>query len=427
MTPETWLNSRLSRTADEIELGLGRIRRVADRLALLGKLPCTVLVGGTNGKGSSVRMFECILAEANIASAAYTSPHLHRFNERLRIGLSPVDDDAFIAAFERVEDARQDEPLTWFEYTTLGALLIIADSAVDVALLEVGLGGRLDATNIANPAVSLVTGIGRDHEKFLGNSLEQIAIEKAHIARTGRPFISASPDVPRTLVEQAKRLGARVIQAGEDYLVTIARKRWTWQMGERKIEHLPALAMPGTHQIQNAAGVLASLYSLPKRYHPSAAAVRRGLQQAVLPGRVEIVHRQPFELVFDVSHNEQGIEALVRTLQKHRQRKTHLVLGMLADKDVAAVARLLSELNCDWYLSAAGVDRALSASELMRIVAEVDPQARITTFATLKAAFHAARLQVGADQRVLVTGSFHTVDEVRRCISLSPNEASDEA
>jgi dihydrofolate synthase/folylpolyglutamate synthase len=395
-----------------IDLGLERVAAVARDLGLLTP-PCPVItVAGTNGKGSSVALLEAILRAADYRVGCYTSPHLLRYNERIRIDGVPVSDAELCAAFARVDAARGERSLTYFEFGTLAALWLFEAAELEVMVLEVGLGGRLDAVNILDADVALVTAIDIDHRAWLGDDRECIGREKAGIFRAGRPAVCGDPAPPASVPATARALGA--FWHGRDSAFGYCRgeREWTWQGEGREYAGLPLPALAGAHQLDNAAAVIQTLLCLETRLPVSRAALERGLRSVSLPGRFQ---RLPglVERVLDVAHNPQGGRVLAHTLATWPLAgRTHLVLGMLADKDVAAFAAPLAPQVDHWYLGGLDLPRGLSTQALRARLADLLPDGDVTLAEHVPAAYEAAMAQARPGDRVVVCGSFHTVAEV---------------
>ncbi len=403
-----WLHYQESLHPVEIELGLDRVRTVWQRLHA-GPAPFfTITVAGTNGKGSSVAMLEAILREAGHTVGAYTSPHLLRYNERIRLDGEPVADEALIAAFERVEQARADVPLTYFEFGTLAALDIFAREAPAVVLLEVGLGGRLDAVNIVDADIALITGIGIDHVDWLGHDREAIGHEKAGILRPGRPAVFAGDEMPASIAARASELDAPLAVAGRDFAARCEGDSLIWHggAGERSF---PRPALPGDHQCANAGGVLAVLERLPDALHPDAAAIAAGLTRVHLPGRYTVRAGDP-RWILDVAHNPQGMAMLAAQLGGDPvPGRTFAIVGMLRDKAVAEAMGILAPQVDHWLACAPDSPRALPAAELAGVLEALTPKAPVTIHDAVDAAVQQARDQAKPGDRVLVCGSFLTV------------------
>ncbi|KWT92091.1 MULTISPECIES: bifunctional tetrahydrofolate synthase/dihydrofolate synthase [unclassified Variovorax] len=396
-----------------IELGLERVRAMAGKLGLAFDCP-VITVAGTNGKGSTCAMLESILIHAGYRTAVFTSPHLVRFEERLRLSGEAVPADVLAAHFEAVERARGEMALTYFEFTTLAILLCIAASKPDVAILEVGLGGRLDAVNMLDADCAIITSIDLDHMEFLGPDRESIGFEKAGIMRPGRPAIVSDPVPPQSVVGHAEAIGADLWRVGRDFTVSGDKQQWGWSGRGRRYSGLAYPALRGANQLVNAAGVLAALESLRQRLPVTAQAVRTGLASVELPGRFQIVPGEP-ALVLDVAHNPHAVAALAENLDAMGfYPTTHGVFGVMADKDLEPMfARIGPLIDC-WYFTDLPTARAAKASDLL-----TRWQAQ-NTRADASASAHGApmeALQAAIDRadpadRIVVFGSFFTVGGV---------------
>ena len=411
---DEWLSWQETLHPRAIDLGLERVARVAGRLGYGRPAPLVISVAGTNGKGSCVALLEAILLAAGYRVGAYTSPHLLRYNERIRLDGAEVDDDAICEAFARVDAARIDESLTYFEFGTLAALDIMSRSGVDVALLEVGLGGRLDAVNLVDADVALITAIGIDHTDWLGPDRASIAREKAGILRRGRPAICGDRDPPGSLLEYAAQCGARLTVAGRDYSFSVAADgaTWYWQGRDSRLQVLPVPALPGVHQLDNAAAVLAVLEALASRLPVTVAALHAGLRQVRLPGRIQRIEG-PVEQVLDVSHNAQAAQALASSLQQMPiAGRCHALLGMMKDKDIAGFVQPLLPHVDAWYPCDLQPARAASAAALAAGIRAcgVGGHAVVECRGVQQAAA-ALQAQARHSDRLLVCGSFYTVAE----------------
>ena len=418
-TLEQWLHYQLRTHPQQIAMGLERVREVAIRMRLGRAGRHVVVVAGTNGKGSTVAFAEAITRAAGLRVGAFTSPHLLRYNERVRIQGDEAPDALLVAAFERIEAARGDIPLTYFEFGTLAALAIFADADLDVALLEVGLGGRLDAVNIVDADVAVLTTVDLDHQEYLGNDRETIGADKAGIFRAGRPCVLGERDPPSSVLRRAYEIGAFAIRGHSDYLVERHDASWTWREPGFEIElPLPALVAPA--QLDNAAAAIAALRALPIRL-PDRALVE-GVRSAHVPGRLQVVAQSP-EVLVDVAHNPQAAAQLAAWLRAHPKR-TRAVFGALRDKDVAAVVALLDPLVEEWHLAgihdagARGGDAAGLAARLAQWVAPERRHEHHDAAAALRAALAAS----AADERVLVFGSFHIVADALRGAGAVPGQ-----
>ena len=401
-----WLRRLETLSPNEIELGLERVAEVLDRMALAR--PARVIhVGGTNGKGSSVEMLRALLSpEGRVGT--YTSPHVLRYNERIAIDGVQATDEAIVAAFERVEAARGAVILTYFEFGTLAALAVFEAAGVDIAVLEVGLGGRLDAVNAVEPDASLITNVALDHCEWLGYDLESIAFEKAGIMRAGRPVVFADAAMPGSIAAQADKLGARLIRAGRDYHWTPRDDgHWSWRGQRVELDGLVAPALRGPVQLQNAAGALALVKALGLDGCLMPASVNAALAGLRLPGRMQAVQREQ-EWLFDVAHNPAAAAALAASLRQARIRPPVAIIGVLDDKDVEGIVAPLVPLVGHWIALSATSLRAIDAAELARRVANEACKACLIA-ETADAAIDNAVAMAGPDGPILVTGSFYTV------------------
>jgi dihydrofolate synthase/folylpolyglutamate synthase len=398
---------------NKIELGLDRVKAVADRLALRFASP-VITVAGTNGKGSTCAMLEAIALQAGYRTGLYTSPHLVHFEERCRIGGEIVEAQALLAHFERVEAARQDVSLTYFEFTTLAIMSLMAASNLDLVILEVGLGGRLDAVNIIDTDCAVITSIDLDHMEYLGHDRESIGREKAGILRAGKPAIVSDPVPPQSVIDRAKEVGADLWLPGRDFNYSGDKQQWAWAGRGRRYAGLAYPALRGANQLVNAAGVLAALEALRPRVPVTAQAVRNGLALVALPGRFQIVPGEP-TLVLDVAHNPHSVAALAANLDAMRfHPTTHAVFGAMADKDLTAIFARMGPLVDRWYFSDLPTARAETAAGLLGRWQSGKQRADVTasTHASPVAALAAALAAADPADRIVVFGSFYTVGGV---------------
>lgn len=408
---DEWLRALSLRHPRAIDMGLARAEKVRAALNLRLPMP-SATVGGTNGKGSVCALADAILRAGGFRTGLYTSPHLLHFRERIRINGEAVSDRVLLAAFEKVEHARAEcrESLTYFEFTTLAAALVFSDAEVDAAILEVGLGGRLDAVNLFPPMAAAVTNIGLDHQEFLGDSLDSIAAEKAGIFRRDRPAIVADAEAPASLFAAAEKIGADLRVCGRDFSAQTSGAGWHYR-GRRELFSLPFPAMRGRHQIINAAAAIALLEGMPEDLWPGAGAVRGGLHSAAAPGRAQVLPGVP-TTVLDVAHNAEAAAALERTLfDMGYYPKTAAVLGMLARKNAADFARALHRRVDKWFV-ARPEEGDEDAETIARGVAAAGGSAQVCD--SVSAAVHLAREYCGNDGRIAITGSFMTVADYMR-------------
>ena len=404
-----------------IELGLERIRCVKARLGQVQTCP-VILVGGTNGKGSTCAYLESIIDRAGYRVGCYTSPHLLEYNERVRLNGRLVDDEALCAAFARVEAARRaagDVALTYFEFGMLAAWEVFAAAGVEAAVLEVGLGGRLDAVNVYEPDVSIVTGIALDHTDWLGPDRDSIGFEKAGIYRAGKPAFCADPQPPQRLLEHALAIGADLRLLGRDFgyerpAADAAENRLQWRWWCRSGEQLlkRVLAYPGLRgsvQLANAAVALAALEAIADRLPVSMQAIRGGLIETELSGRFQVVPGRP-AVVLDVGHNPQAVAVLATNLGNMGFfDRTHAVVGMLADKDIAASLLPLRGKVDHWHLATLDGPRGTPASHLAQIIEAAELGGTLTCYGSPEEAMRAAKGLAGENDRIAAFGSFLTV------------------
>jgi len=421
LTLDDWL-ARIERLHPRsIDLSLERVRLVAERLGIGFDCP-VVLVGGTNGKGSTCAMLEAILRAAGFRCGLYTSPHLLEFNERARIDGVTAGDEALLAEFESVESARGDVSLTYFEFTTLAILRLFMAARLDAVILEVGLGGRFDATNLVDADCAIVTSVALDHMDYLGPTREHIGFEKAHIYRRGRPAICADPQPPQSLLDVARGLGADLWRFGSDYNYQGDRQQWAFAGRSVRRSSLPYPSLRGANQLLNAAAALAALESMGQKLPISQQAVRQGLLNVELPARFQVLPGRP-AVVLDVAHNPQAAAVLAENLDNSGfYPRTLAVFGMLRDKDAGGVIDRMAEKFDHWFLGSTPGARGLDAAELQRLLKARQPGTESTTFDTVAAAYAAAKLAAGPDDRIAAFGSFLTVAEVMRARNTSGTE-----
>lgn len=403
-----------------IVLGLDRIRQVKEALGQTQHCP-VIIVGGTNGKGSTCAYLETIIDRAGYKVGCYSSPHILAYNERVRLNGRPVDDAALCAAFAKVEAARQSigVALTYFEFGTLAAWEVFAAAGVEAAVLEVGLGGRLDAVNAYEPDVSIVTSIALDHTEWLGPDRESIGFEKAGIFRPGKPAFCADPQPPQRLMDHAATIGADLRLLGRDFgyerpAASAAENRlqWRWWCRSGGQTQRRSLAYPGLRgptQLLNASVALAALEALAERLPVTMQAIRPGLIETELSGRFQVLPGKP-AIVLDVGHNPQAVRVLADNLSSMGFfDRTHVVLGMLADKDIAGALQALRDRVDVWHLASLSGPRGTSASVLAEILRSTAVGGEIRCYDTPQEAMRAAREVAAESDRIVAFGSFHTV------------------
>jgi dihydrofolate synthase / folylpolyglutamate synthase len=411
-----WLAYIETLHAKPIAMGLDRVAAVARRMSFAIGCPI-VTVAGTNGKGSTCALLEAIHRHAGFRTALYTSPHLLRFNERVRIDGIDVPDDVLVEAFDVVENARASTaaaadatPLTYFEFSTLAAFHVFAAARADVLILEVGLGGRLDAVNILDADVAVVTTVDIDHVQYLGSTREAIGREKAGIFRSRKQAICADRDPPRSLIEYADEIGAPLWRIGRDYTYSVEATQWRYAGPARARYGLPFPALRGAYQLDNAATALAVLDALRDRLPVPASAIRDGLVQVVLPGRFQVLPGRP-TIVLDVAHNPHAARALAHALGSMGfHPRTLAVFGMLEDKDIEAVVAVLRPLIDRWYIAPLPGPRGASAVRVKSALAAAGIGAdAMREFENIGDAFAAARNDANETDRIAAFGSFLTV------------------
>jgi dihydrofolate synthase/folylpolyglutamate synthase len=413
-----WLAYQERVNVHSIELGLDRVREVWQRMGAPAPAARVITVGGTNGKGSTVGLLEAMSMAAGLRVGAFTSPHLLDYNERVRIDGANVDDAALVASFERIEAARVSIPLTYFEFGTLAALDLFARADLDIAVLEVGLGGRLDAVNIIDADVAVITTVDLDHMEWLGPDRDSIGREKAGIARAGRPAIVGETNPPAGLLDALATSGAQVQRAGIDFGVERHADGWRWQHRDGVAMELPEPALAAPVQFANAAAAIAALHVLwgnDASFSPKDvfAAVSAGLHEVRVPARLQSLGGDP-ALIVDVGHNPQAARALAEWLEAQPPAGVHAVYGALADKDVAGVLAALGGRIDHWHLAALdqATPRGLTGTALAEILQQTLPMASFDVHPDVATALTVARAATLKGQRILAFGSFFVAGAV---------------
>ena len=396
-----------------IAMGLDRVSRVAQALGLTAQFT-VVTVGGTNGKGSCCAMLEAMLLHAGYHVGCYTSPHLLRYNERVRIGGREIEDEILCRAFERIEAARGDTSLTYFEFGTLAAVMAFGEAGVDAAILEVGLGGRLDAVNVFDADCALVASVDLDHQDYLGDTREAIGLEKAGIFRAGRPAVCADAEPPTTLVAHACEIGADLMVIDCDFGYVAEPQQWRYWGPGGKRHGLPYPALRGAFQLGNAAACLTALDCLRGRLPVTAQDVRGGLLQAEVAGRFQVLPGRP-QVILDVAHNPHAARALTANLASMPTGgRTLAVCAMFKDKDIAGVVAATRPYITDWLVADAEGTRGASAAQLAAVLAHAGASAPVAQYSNVAAAWHAACNLAADNDKIIVFGSFLTVAAVMR-------------
>ncbi|WP_374496865.1 bifunctional tetrahydrofolate synthase/dihydrofolate synthase [Vogesella indigofera] len=409
-TLNDWLSHLESIHPATIEMGLARVSAVRDAMGLRPTFP-VVLVGGTNGKGSVCAMLSTMLERAGFKVGTYSSPHILRYNERVAINMQPVSDERIVHSFAAIEAARGETTLTYFEFGTLAAMHTFIDEQVDVAVLEVGLGGRLDAVNIFEPEVSVVVSVDLDHQSYLGDTRELVGFEKAGIFRAGKLAICADPNPPQSLLQHAANLGADLRLVGKDFGITRLDHQWSFHMGEVHRHALPVPALRGEYQMINAAAALAALEGLRPLLPVGIGAIKRGLLEVDWPGRFQVLPGRPLTIL-DVGHNPHAARALADSLKRMAYAQNRFaVFSMLSDKDLPSVVAALKDEFDEWFVGGLDMPRGQTAAALTSQL-HAQGVAKVKPFASVADAWHAALSAAGENDRIVVFGSFHTVAEV---------------
>ena len=396
----TWLHYLENLHATTIELGLARVQKVAATLDILKPAPMVFTVAGTNGKGTTCRLLENVLIAAGYRVGVYSSPHLVRYTERVRIQGDELPESLHTASFATIDAARGETSLTYFEFGTLSALLLFKQQAVDVVILEVGLGGRLDATNIVDADVAIITSIALDHTDWLGPDRESIGREKAGIFRKDKPAIVGEPDMPASIAHVAAEKGACLLRRGIDWDYQVSKTDWTFRDAQGELSGLPLPLIPQP----NAATAVAALRSSGLKVNEDV--LRLGIERATLPGRFQVVSESP-RVILDVAHNPHAASYLAQRLgQLPKQGRVLAVIGMLHDKDIPGTLDCLAPVVDSWYCAPLEGPRGASAEQLMQHLGEGQQ------FDHVVHAWHAAQAEATAEDTILVCGSFHTVAHV---------------
>lgn len=404
-----------------IDMGLERATQVKNAMKLSPHCP-VIIVGGTNGKGSTCAFLSHIYHEAGFKVGTLTSPHLLRFNERITINTEPVSDEVITDSFERIERARGDISLTYFEFNTLAAVDIFLRQEVEVMILEVGLGGRLDAVNIFDADCAVITSVDLDHQSYLGNTIEEVAFEKAGIFRANTPAICAQTPAPKTLVQHAQTIGADLLQFKHDFSIsTLANQQWSFHFhpvsgslkhSARNRNALPIPSLRGAYQLSNAACALSAIECLNAKLPVDIGAIKRGLVRANNIGRFQVLPGRPLT-VLDVGHNPHAARALRQSLiALPFAQKRMAVFSMLADKDIDSVLSLLKDQFDEWFIAPLGVARTRTLDNLHEHLRAHTADSHIHLFENIQAAHQTALSQATENDRIVVFGSFHTVAEV---------------
>ena len=412
-----WLTWQESLHFKAIDLGLDRCREVGAQMGLLQPAFRVISIAGTNGKGSSAAMLDRIYRDAGYRVGTYTSPHLVRYNERVLINGAEASDASLCEAFARVDQARGDISLTYFEFGTLAAFHLFREAGIQLAVLEVGLGGRLDAVNLLDADLALICTIALEHIQWLGNTRELIGREKAGIMRPGRPAVCSAAEVPASIPAYAAEIGARLYLLGRDYWIDRHAGHWDWRSRQRKLPALPATGQLNNALINNTAGVLMAVELMAGLLPVDWQALPASLARVSVPGRFQICPGE-VPVILDVAHNPQSAGALAQTLTADScEGDTHVVIGMLDDKDHAGVLQALSMAVDHWYVVSLSQPRGTEGQALADLLAMQGNTGIAGIYPTVAAALASARQRARAGDRVVVTGSFLTVGAAMQILS----------
>ena len=408
-TLSEWLAWQQILHFSSIDLGLDRCKHVAHQMNLLSPDFKVITVAGTNGKGSSARMLETILTGAGFHVGCFTSPHLIRYNERIRVDSVEIGDDEICGAFDRIDCAREEVSLTYFEFSALAALDIFKRQGVDLAILEVGLGGRLDAVNMLDADVVLLCSIAMDHEAWLGNDRESIGFEKAGVFRTRKPVVCTDIDLPDSVIEHALTVAAPLFLDGEDFSIEVSNDSWQWHADDLCLKNLPVPDPYNKRQLQNASGVMKVLQLIADEFPVQHKTIVQSLHDFQLQGRCQIISGD-IPLVLDVAHNLQSAQNLVHCLQNMSGAvNTHLIIGMLGDKNHRAILEALSKVTDFWYVVGLDDERSATVQKLHEGLRELEIENGVSVCNGVDDALLLAQSHAQVGDRIVITGSFITV------------------
>lgn len=394
-----------------IDLGLERVAKVYRALNSENIKPLTITVAGTNGKGSCIAYLESFYRHQGYRVGAYTSPHILRYNERIKIDGQPVADELICEAFERIERVRNDTSLSYFEFGTLAALDIFSRSQLDIQLLEVGLGGRLDAVNIVSPDAAIISSIGIDHEAWLGDTREAIGYEKAGIFRAGVPAIVGDPDPPSSISSVADEKRADLYRINNEFSFIKDPPTWLWRSSGECIEDLPEPALKGEHQYRNASAVIMATKILNTKLPVSDQAIKRGLAEVKLSGRFQLIP-EAIPVLLDVGHNPEAVKTLVEYVNAHFSgKRIHAIFSMMKDKDITEVLRIMKPVVDTWYFAPLSNARAATEILMRELFSRQFMDNVVFGFSGFRQAYSAAKNQAGPNDLILVFGSFFLVSE----------------
>ena len=413
MSLKDWLGYIESIHPSTIDLTLERIKVVVERLNLDISFSI-ITVGGTNGKGSTCAILESIYKEAGYKVGCYTSPHFLHFNERIKIQANPVSDDLICEAFTKIESIRKEISLTYFEYGTIAAMIIFADADLDIAILEVGLGGRLDAVNVFDSDCAIVTSIDLDHMDYLGHTREAIGFEKAGIYRANKIAICGDFDPPQSLINHCESIQAELKIIGKDFAYEAHHDSFDFLIESSFVMNLPLPSLQGFFQLTNASNALMAVKIMEDQLPLTETSIQQGIASALLPGRFQEVKINP-SLILDVAHNPHAAKSLRDNLRTHSvSGKTIAVFSILRDKDILGVVAAVS-LDIDtWYIAEIENERAANIDTICKAIQKVNPSAHIVTFKNIQEAYQFASNEVERNDRIIAFGSFYTVADIMK-------------
>ena len=407
---QEWLDWQQTLHPQNIDFKLERIKSVYEKLNIKSVADKVIIVAGTNGKGSTVAILESILFENKFSVGTFTSPHIKRYNERIKIDKEEVTSAELIESFEMINKLRGEITLTYFEFATLTAFYLFSEKNLDYVVLEVGLGGRLDATNIIDSDLSIITSIGIDHTEFLGTTIDSIALEKAGVMRPFAPCIYADQSPPSVLLSYAKKNGSNFLYNQNDFFTKILNNEWTWKSNLGKELTLPLLPLRGDFQYNHAAAALQALEIIEPVVLDNMKLLNKGIENISLIGRYQKISSNP-EIIIDVAHNADSAEKLMDNLSKERKRNTTVVIGVLKDKDVYSLIKPMIHHVDKWYCGTINSDRGMNSEEIKTRMSSSINEENIKTFDSINKACSQAIASLGKDDRLIVYGSFYTVSE----------------
>ena len=407
---QEWLDWQQTLHPQNIDFKLERIKSVYEKLDIKSIANKVIIVAGTNGKGSTVAILESILFENNFSVGTFTSPHIKRYNERIKIDKKEVTSAELIESFKMIDKLRGKTTLTYFEFATLTAFHLFSKKDLDYVVLEVGLGGRLDATNIIDSNLSIITSIGIDHTEFLGTTIDSIAMEKAGVMRPFAPCIYADKSPPSVLLSYAKKNGSNFLYNQNDFFTKISNDTWSWKSNMGKNLVLPLLPLRGDFQYNHAAAALQALELIEPSILENTELLNNGITNISLMGRYQKISSTP-EIIIDVAHNADSAEKLMDNLNKENKKNTVAVIGVLKDKDVYSLIKPMINNVDKWYCGTINSDRGMNADEIKIRMSSTINQKNIETFGSIDKACSEAMLSLGKNDRLIVYGSFYTVSE----------------